>query len=388
MVSPEDQRVTFIELFFDLVFVFAVTQTVNLFHDGITWTATGHAVLVFWLVWWAWTQFTWALNAADTTHYFVELGTMAAAIVAFFMSVALPDAFHARELWFAATYVAVRLIGLTLYALVASVNPSQRAAVQRFSVVSLSGLAAVIAGGIIGGAAQYWLWGFAILLDLIAAAVGGRQEGWGLHAEHFAERYGLFVIIALGESLIVTAIGLTGVTWTGELIAASVLAVAVTFGFWWSYFPYAKPKLDHALEERRGAEQSTMARDAFSLVHFPMVCGIIAFAAAVEEALAHPSDPLPAEARAALAVGLALFVGGMAVAIWRATGRRLVHRTILIAVTAVLVGVVSGTVPAITLGIGFAGIVLAIATEHWLIRNERVSAGIEIESEQREPRLD
>src|SRR5687768_14561646 len=101
IVSPEDQKVTFVELFFDLVFVFSVTQVVGLLHDGLSWIVVGQAVLVFWLVWWAWTQFTWALNAADTTHPTVELGTLVATAVAFFMAVAVPEAFHDRALWFA-----------------------------------------------------------------------------------------------------------------------------------------------------------------------------------------------------------------------------------------------------------------------------------------------
>ena len=95
ITSPEDQSATFVELFFDLVFVFAVTQIVGLLHDGLNWVSVGQAVLVFWLVWWAWTQFTWTLDAADTTHPWIELGTLAAVAAAFFMAVALPDAFHA-----------------------------------------------------------------------------------------------------------------------------------------------------------------------------------------------------------------------------------------------------------------------------------------------------
>lgn len=293
IVSPKDQRVTFVELFFDLVFVFAVTQTVGLLHDEFTWAAVGRAVLVFWLVWWAWTQFTWALNAADTTHHLIELGTLLAVAVAFFMAVALPHAFADRALWFAIPYVLVRSIGLALYGRVAAAaHPSQLAAVRVFCLVSLGGLAAVVMGAVAGGATQYWAWGLAIFLDVIAAAVGGQQEGWDLHAEHFCERHGLFVIIALGESLIVAAGGVLGAAWSPSLFAVAVLAVGITCGLWWTYFARAKPELDHALAGCGGATQSTMARDAFSLMHFPMVCGIIAYAAAVEHALSHPAAPL------------------------------------------------------------------------------------------------
>jgi low temperature requirement protein LtrA len=366
IISPEDQRATFIELFFDLVFVFSVTQIVGLFHEGVTWGVVGQAVLGFWLVWWAWTQFTWALNAADTTHPWVEMGTLAATAVAFFMAVALPDAFHGRELWFAVPYVLVRVIGLGLYTWVASANPSQRTAVRIFTLFSLGGLIAVLAGGIIGGTWQYWLWGLAIILDIVAAAVGGQAEGWNLHPEHFAERHGLFVIIALGETLIVAAGGVTGITWTGELVAVAVLSVAVTCALWWSYFTRAKPILDHALESRHGSEQSMQARDVYSLIHFPMLCGIIAYAVAIEEAIAHPHEPLLTGGRIALAVGLVLFIGGMGIAIWRATRRLLLPRLVLAIVTAIIVVAIAGVSPLISLTMAFIGILVIVTWEQRL----------------------
>ncbi len=256
IASPEDQSATFVELFFDLVFVFAVTQVVGLLHDGLSWLSAGQAVLVFWLVWWAWTQFTWTLNAADTTHPLIELGTLAAVAAAFFMAVALPNAFHEGALGFAVAYILVRVIGLVFQIWVTWADPSERSAVLSFALVSLGGLAAVLAGGLVGGATIYWFWGLAILLDLVAAAAGGQSEGWNIQPEHFAERHGLFVIIALGETLIVAASGVTGEAWTAELIAVAGLAVAITCGLWWSYFPQTKPLLEHALITKRGSESA------------------------------------------------------------------------------------------------------------------------------------
>ena len=321
IVAPENQSATFIELFFDLVFVFSVTQIVGLFHHGIHWSVVGQAVLVFWLVWWAWTQFTWALNAADTTYSWVQLGTLLATGVAFFMAVAVPDAFHGQAWWFAVPYVLVRVIGLSLYSWVAWADPSHRAAVKTFSVVSTTGLAAVLVGGHTGGAVQYWAWGFAIVLDVAAAGIGGRLEGWNLHPQHFGERHGLIVIIALGETLIVAAAGLTGEPWTPALVAVAFLAVATSCAAWWSYFSRAHPSLERALATVPEARRAALARDTFSLMHFPMLCGIIAYAVAIEEAVAQPGDPLAFAGRAALAAGILLFVGGIAVAVWRATSR-------------------------------------------------------------------
>lgn len=374
MVGPENQKVTFIELFFDLVFVFAVTQTVSLMHAGITWTTVGQAVLVFWLVWWAWTQFTWALNAADTTHTLVELGTLLATGVAFFMAVSLPDGFHGRELWFATPYVLVRVIGLVLYGIVALSNPGQRAAVRTFGTLSIGGLVVVMGGAALGGDTQYVLWGLAIGLDLVAASIAGVSEHWYVHTEHFVERHGLFVIIALGETLIVTASGLTGVDWTLELVLAGILSIALTFGFWWSYFPIAMPRLEGALEAQVGSSHAEMARDVFSLMHYPMLLGIIAVAVVTEEVIAHPEETLHAESRWLLAAGLVLFVGGMVPATLRAGLGLLAPRATVVLLTALAVGLLAGS-PLVTLAIAAAGVVVAVALESSLGGQEVTAPG-------------
>lgn len=363
IVSPEDQKVTFVELFFDLVFVFSITQIVGLLHVRLDWVMIGQAILVFWLVWWAWTQFTWTLNAADTTHPLVAFATLIATGVAFFMAVAVPGVFGDRAAWFAVPYVLIRLIGLALHKRVGEeADPSQHAAVRNFAIVSSGGMAAVLAGAFAGGEAQYWLWGLTIFLDMVAAAIGGQSEGWNLHPEHFGERHGLFMIIALGESLIVAAGGVSGGAWTVSLITVGVMAVAVTCAMWWSYFPRAKPVLDQALEESHGAQRSMLARDVYSLLHFPMLCGVIGVAVAVDEAVAHPMATLGFEARLALAAGVALYLGSTASAMRRASGRWSTVRLAVATVAALAVLAVPGP-PLVSLMIAFAGIAMVAATE-------------------------
>ena len=366
ITSPDDQRVTFVELFFDLVFVFSVTQVVSLLHHGLDWTVVGQAILVFWLVWWAWTQFTWALNAADTTNQLVEIGVLIATAVAFFMAVTLPDSFHGSSFLFAIFYVLVRIIGLTLYAIAASEIPQLRAALRNFTIFSTGGLVAVLLGGYLGGTLQYWLWGLAILLDIVAATVGGQTEGWNLHPEHFSERHGLFVIIALGETLIVAASQVTGAQWTGILLLVAILAVIITCGLWWTYYPQAKPAIDRGLEAASGSRLTKMARDVFSLIHFPMLCGIIAYAVAIEEGLAHPDEALSLEIRLALAAGLILFIGGMAAAVWRASRLLLLPRIILTLVMGIAIVVVTGVSPLLSLAIAVIGILIIAVIEHWV----------------------
>ena len=370
VASPEDQRVTFVELFFDLVFVFCVTQVVKLLHDGVTWRAVGEVVLVFWMVWWAWTQFTWALNAADTTHPRVEMATLLATGVAFFLAVGIPSAFHGHAMWFAGTYVSVRVLGLLVYDWVAWTDPSQRAAVRRFSVVSLGGMLAVLVGAYLGGPGQYALWSIAIGLDLVAAAVGGRSEGWNLHPEHFSERHGLFVIIALGESLIVAALSLSDGELPIDQVTMAVLGVAIAGTMWWSYFARSKQELEHALESAEGVERSTLARDVYSVLHFPMVLGIVAFATTIEHALAHPHDLLGLPGRSLLAASMLLFAGGMAVALARA-GRpiSLARRWIPLATAATVISL-ANVQALVSLAAVLAGMMLMALAEPVRVRHD------------------
>src|SRR5829696_5373972 len=255
ITTTEDQSATFIELFFDLVFVYAVTQTVSLAHEDLSWAGVGHAVVVFWLAWWAWTQYTWALNSADTTHPAVEAVVLVATAIAFLMAVTVPDAFGDAGGWIAATYIAVRVVGLALYGRVAWDDVAKRAAVRRFALLTAGGLAAVAGGGVVGGDARGWWWAAAVLLDVVAAVAAGAAEGWDVRPDHFSERHGLFVIITLGESLIVAGAGLTGAERTPQTVAVAILAVAVTCGLW-SYFVTAKPLLDDAIRRRDQADRT------------------------------------------------------------------------------------------------------------------------------------
>ncbi|MDH3731891.1 MAG: low temperature requirement protein A [Gemmatimonadota bacterium] len=372
IVSPDDQSVTFVELFFDLVFVFSVTQSVGYLHHHLDWVGVGQTVLLFWLVWWAWTQFTWALNAADTTHAWVELATLLATGVAFFMAVAVPGAFGEDALWFALPYVAVRVIGLGLYMRVAwAAHAGQHAAVRSFALMSVGGLVAVIGGAIAGGTTQIWLWGLAILLDVISTSVAGDTDDWDLHPEHFAERHGLIVIIALGESLIVAAAGLTSAGISGTVLLIGGLAVTTTCALWWTYFGCAKPTLDRELEHRTGSDLSKLGRDVFSLLHFPLVLGVIGLAAAIEEIVLHPSDPLDLPNRVALATGIFLFTGVMALALWRASGRVHALRLVLALATGAAIVSVAGVTPAVTLGIATIGVTAIGVVEHH--RNDPVA---------------
>ncbi len=355
IAAPEEQPVTFVELFFDLVFVFSLTKVVGLLHHDFGWAAAGRAALVFWLVWWAWTQFTWALNAADTKHTLVRLGTLLATAVTFFMAIAVPEAMGERSLWFAVSYVIVRAIGLGMYLWVVWWHSAHRRAVISFAAMSAFGLCAVLAGGAVGGTAQYGLWGLAIALDVLAGLVSTKKEGFRVQPAHFGERHALFVIIALGETLVVAAGGVTGAAWTIDVLEIAALAVATTCALWWTYFPLSKPRLEGALHAQSAASQSNIAGDAFSLLHFPVLCGIVAFALAVEQSLAHAGQTMPREGTAALAASVLLFVGGTGLALWRATGRVPFARLALAAATGLTIAFARGISVHTSLVIALAG---------------------------------
>ncbi len=364
VATPEGQGVTWVELFFDLIFVFSVTQLVGLLHDGFTWMAVGQVALAFWFVWFAWGQFTWALNAANTRNNKVQRFTLGAGAVAFVMAVSIPDAFHDRALIFAITYVGVRLMGISIFLVASWHDSDQKQAVIRFASFSLPGLVLVLAGGVLGGDGQYWAWGAAVVIDLLAATLATDGGGFNIDREHFSERHGLFVIIALGESLIIAAAGLAGREWTAKLTLFALASLALTFGLWWSYFAGTKDKLDSLFESLSESAVANVARDSFSMFHYPMLLGIIGIGAVVEEGIVHPEEPLHTEARVALGVGIALFVVGMGLALKRAGGGWHLPRMAVTAIIAVVVVFVADVDAYVTILISLVGLIVIGTIEH------------------------
>jgi low temperature requirement protein LtrA len=362
--APEAQAVAFVELFFDLVFVYAVTQVTALTADDLTWSGVMRSLLLFWLIWWAWTQFTWTLNPADTNHVVVRAFTLVATATAFVMAASVTRAFGDDVMWFVVPYLLVRVIGLGLQLRIdLERTDAEHATIYWWTGLSTIGLALVLAGAFVDTPARYWVWSFAIVADLVAAAGGGARHAWDISAAHFSERHGLFVIIALGESLIVAATAVNGEERTGALVAAAAAALAVACLLWWTYFGWLEEGLEEGLAATPTARRGPLARDAFSLGHFPLVCGIIGFAVAVEEIVLHPDVVAHGEVVAALGVGTALFVGFSAFAYWRACGRVLVPRLALLAVTTGALALVSSWDPAWQLGVVAAGLLVIVLAE-------------------------
>jgi len=369
LVSPHDQGATFVELFFDLVFVFAITQVTHFAAHHLDPPGLLRSLIVFWLIWWAWTQFTWALNSADTDHHQVRLGTLVSTGAAFVMAVSVEKAFSTgatEALWFSISYVTVRLLGLGLYRTVAAANVDHRSAVDRFAALSTLGLAAVLAGGFLDPTLRAAAWSAAILLDLAAAWIAGNRGEWGLQAGHFAERHGLIVIIALGESLIVAASALTSAV-PPSLMITGAAAVVATCLLWWSYFGWVRDVLEQELLDRKGQERSRLGRDAFTLWHFPLVSGVVALAVGFEASF-HPGDYSLAQVTVAVAAGLTLFLVSTAGALWRATRCVLWNRLIVLALSLGALSLGAASSANQVLGIGCAALALIIGVEQLTVR--------------------
>jgi low temperature requirement protein LtrA len=364
--AAQPQGVTFVELFFDLVFVFAVTQiTAGTAHD-LTPAGVLRSILVGWLIWWAWTQFTWTLNPADTTHGSVRVLTLTATAAAFVMAASVPRAFTDEAIWFALPYLAVRLLGLGLQVRVEMEREgADHGAVYRWAGASLVGLALVLVGALVDPGLRTVVWLAAIGADFAAATIAGRAATWDLNPAHLAERHGLFVIIALGESLIVAGAAVSAAKLTPGLVTAVGASIVVACLLWWTYFGWLKEALEHrfAMADPRGL--GPLARDAFSFAHFPLIGGIVGFAVAVEETVVHPDDPMTGPVLAALGVGVALFVACSALSLRILGGPALVPRLValvVMSVALVVIGAVSAP-PVVPLGIVAAALLAIVIVE-------------------------
>ncbi len=318
-----DKAVLPLELFFDLVFVLGITQTVALVIEGHDGQALYRAGLVLGMLWWGWTQFTWTANSIDLRSAGTRIVFFVAMGAALIMAVSVPTAFGEGGLWIAVGYLVVRAIGVWLQ-LIGTTDPETRASVRVWAAVSWVGPVVLLIGGFADPSARSWIWPLGLLLELGAAGlVGGRA--WRISVSHFAERHGLIYIIALGEGIIAVGMIASGVPFESTIAVTMLLAIAAASALWWSYFDGFSEVVEHGLRSA-GDFQGIMARDAYSTGHYPMIAGIVLFAAAAEEIVLHPGDPLSGFARVlvALSVGLALLT--QAVVNKRAGGSFLIER--------------------------------------------------------------
>jgi len=330
LVTPREQSADFVELFFDLVFVYAITRITSLTAHNMETIQVIQSLLIFWLIWWGWTQFTWTLNAANTRVAEIRMLVLIATGVAFIMASSVDEAFGDSALWFILPYVIIRTIGIGLYIRVTSSVVGDHSRIIAFTVPSIIAWILLIIGAFSDPPQRIWWWLTATGFDLLSGYLGGRIDGWDVKPKHFAERHGLLVIIALGESLIVAATAVSSYGISQEIIIVGLLAVAVTCLLWWSYFSWINEYLEEHLNKESGIKQAKRARNAYSFIHFPLIFGIIGMAVGFEKILSHPHDNLSTSVAFALIGGYLLFVGFTAISVWSVSRLFLMPRFLIL----------------------------------------------------------
>ena len=312
----EEERVTPLELFFDLVFVLALTQCTALMAAVPSWEGLAQALLILALLWWAWSGYAWLTSVLDPEEGAVRIVMFAAMAAMLVAALCVPEAFDRLGFLFAAAYGAVRVAHIALFALASRDDPQLRR-----SVISL-GISTAIGVGLIGAAAatddvlQGSLWALAILLDFGGPYFFG-VEGWRIIPEHFAERFGLIIIIALGESIVAIGAGVTSGVDAGVVIAA-VLGTAVAAALWWLYFDVvAIVATTHLARAAPGREQNSIGRDSYGYLHFPMIAGIVLGALGLKKTLGDVDDPLKLVPVVALFGGTTLYLLAHVAFRWR-----------------------------------------------------------------------
>jgi low temperature requirement protein LtrA len=306
--AEREQRVTPLELFFDLVFVFGFTQVTTVFSDDPTWLGLAHGLLILVALWWAWASFAWLTNTLDPDEAAVW-GSMILAMAAMFVAaLAVPEAFGRHGVVFGVAFLLVNFMFLTLFGLASRGDRDLLEAILRIAPSSLAGALLILAAGFVHGGARALIWLAALAVGLLAPLVN-RLRGWRLRPAHFVERHGLIVIIAIGESLVAIGLGARGTRLGAEVIVAAVLGLAVTASFWLAYFDFFPIRAQQLLLDRSGTERVALARDVYSYLHLPMVAGIVLFAFAMKATLAHVGDDLGTIEAVALGGGPGLYLG-------------------------------------------------------------------------------
>ena len=363
-IDPEtrsgDRAASTLELFFDLVYVYAITQVVGLLHDGHSLGTLAEGALIIWLLWWTWSIYTWTTNWTGTDGTRTRLFLLATMGVTLLMALTIPTAFGDGSVWFGVTYFIVRLMASALYWFSSKRHPAQREAFMTFAPTAMLAAGLVLVGGFLDTPWLTVAWIGAALLDLTAAAFAGRGT-WAMASHHFAERNGLFIIVALGETIVGIGLSAVGVERDAVHIAAIAIGFTIAASLWWAYFHRAAVVLEEAIVHAVGKEPGRIARDAYSILHYPLVVGIIFYAVAAEEIVAHPDEPLEQFGRFAFSLGVSMALLAIAAAVFRVT-RRVPTIRIGTAVAIMAVGAVAGSWDAVAFAAVVAVIVVASLT--------------------------
>jgi low temperature requirement protein LtrA len=362
MDDPE-KRVAPLELFFDLVFVFALTQVTLLMSNDPTWDGLGEGMLVLAALWWAWGAYAWLTNYIAAEEG-VERLLMFAAMGAFLITaLAVPGAFGDDALLFAAAYAAARWLHIFIFA-EANDDIDTGQAIVRLARTALPAPLLLILGALLGGTAQTAIWIVALAIDLAGPFVFG-VRGFQVAAGHFAERFALIVIIALGESIVAIGAGLEGELDAGVLVAAA-LGLVVACGLWWAYFDVVALVAESRFRRTRGHERARIARDSYSYLHLPMIAGIVLVALGVKKTIGDVDHALKTAPTVALFGGMALYYAGHVG--FRLRNVRTVNRPRLVALVVCVALIPLGTEVDALVALGVAAVVSSAVIAYETVR--------------------
>jgi low temperature requirement protein LtrA len=339
-VLRSEDRVTPLELFFDLVFVLAITQSTALMAATPTWAGLAKGLLVLGVLWWSWVGYAWLTSVVDPEEGVVRLAMFAAMAALLVASLCVLRAFDDLALLFACAYAAVRVAHIVLFMVASRDDAALRHSVLGLAISTAIGVGLLVAASFANGLLQGGLWALALLLDMGGPLVIN-SAGWKLVPAHFAERHGLIVIIALGESIVAIGVGSSAGVDAG-VVAAAVLGIAVAGALWWLYFDVVALVAERRLSNATaGRERNEIARDSFSYLHFPMVAGIVLLALGLKKTLAHVEDPLALVPAVAALGGTALYLLAHVAFRWRNVHRfstqRLLSAAVLVALLPIAV---------------------------------------------------
>jgi low temperature requirement protein LtrA len=309
-VLREGERVTPLELFFDLVFVLAITQCTALMSADPTWSGLAQGILVLGVLWWSWVGYAWLTSVVDPEEGAVRFAIFAAMAAFLIVAIAVPNAFGSLALPFALAYGAVRWAQIALFVVASRDDPELRHSVVGLAVSTTIGVGLLIGASFLDGLAQGGLWVLALALDMGGPFFFG-SEGWKLVPGHFAERHGLIIIIALGESIVAIGLGAHAHLTVG-ITAAAILGIALSAALWWMYFDIvAIVSRRRMIDAEEGRVRNELARDSYSYLHFPMVAGIVLVALGLKTTIGHVEDPLETVPAFALLGGVSAYLLGL-----------------------------------------------------------------------------
>lgn len=337
--QARERHATNLELFLDLVFVFAITQVASLIASDPTPAGLGRGLLITWLVWWQWSQFAWTGSAIDlqaVTH--TRVLVLCLIPVTLVNAAAIPTAFDGGGIWFGATYLGVLVLVSAVQGVVSWGNEGTRVAFVRYTSVALVAPVVVLIGALFEDRVRIALWVLAMVLDIVGALRASSAGEWSIDPVHFPERHALFVIIALGEVLVASGATASGVGLTTAVVGGLVVAVAVACVLWWTYFAFIPQVTEHQLREAAPIDRGTVARDLFTFGHFPIVIGLVTYAVVAKHLVEHPTETLDAHDRWMLALSGTAFVGGLLLMQFRVRRRLAPERIVAIAVVCGLAG--------------------------------------------------